>query len=443
MHLKTPLRTIPVRRYPSRFILASLLLLAACGDRYQPVVEGISFNFNPASSVGDAINIRSNAREVVNIPEWQLGEGSAAQSPVVYSQEHVRQGPVSVRVRINLLPPREGRTAEIPSQVEFRADGGGMLGALYPQTVNFSAGNLAVDVTFPLNNHTLATGGYNGVKRATVEWQWKYRLPGQSEWTNIQLSRHMVFTLPREPQSPWVQQPFPSDQNPWLSALMFATQMVSTAGTNREGADPYAELSAAIAKYLNPQNSDGSNPVRLRYTITPGNYAGDSRFNLTSFLQRVNGGEGGGANVDCSDCTAIMVAMANIVGCPLYARRINGGEINPVKPIGLPNWWMVGDIVVPDRSSSPVRGDLLAYHEVATLQTTSEVRVFDICYRTNSLASPTGSETPDLLNRSEAREYPQVFRRTGMLDYQESLAYPVGANVRNMVFTEYMNRTVF
>src|SRR3989441_8998316 len=106
------------------------------------------------------------------------------------------------------------------AKAEIKADGGGVLGSIDPQTVTFTNGvSVPEFVSFELHHHTI---GIDGIKFEDITWDWKFRCCGGVEWEPLQTTHHRIYIVLEEPKLPWKQQGFPNDQNPWTEALDYS-----------------------------------------------------------------------------------------------------------------------------------------------------------------------------------------------------------------------------
>jgi hypothetical protein len=118
-------------------------------------------------------------------------------------------------------------------------------------------------------------------------------------------------------------------------------------------------------------------------------------FHCSAFLERLAGQPGRGRYVNCSDCAAILVTFANVLGADLRTRRMHDPgwpipgapedrrlafELNPNIAIGSDIW---------DRACG--RGNF-NYHEVAWRGSgTQDERVYDACVMVDMDDDPTSA----------------------------------------------------
>jgi hypothetical protein len=356
-------------------------------------LESITFNHDTAGHASDALTIRRNASQAVTIPEWRRGVSTHPEdSPAAYSLADVRQSRVTIRAEFT----RSGRT---PECVKVRAlDMKGRHGCLYAiieplglgrwlnapirnllgsvreRTICFGANDRSGSVELELVHHRL---GSAGVERDVVLWQWQYR-DEHGAWQEMGFTQHEVFAVLNAPRAPWQQQPSASTQLPWADALRHACVWARGALTADEATGKVTSAVYALG------------PARVLYDCPGGgssHYSGGG-FDLTAFLDRVNGGVGNGVYVNCSDCATIVSTMANLVGADVWQSRMGWGfALNPLLAIGSATW----------QTACGWSG--FNYHEVAWKGAcTANEHIFDACLQvdvdSNPLAAPHTGELP-------------------------------------------------
>ncbi len=116
-------------------------------------LAAISFNHDTNGLTGDAINVRKNFTTTVAPPEWTPAVTSAADSPAAYAIAETQGHKITIKAKFTISP--WGAT-----QAEIKADGGGVLGGLDPQIVNFANGvSVPEFVSFELGHHTIGNDG--------------------------------------------------------------------------------------------------------------------------------------------------------------------------------------------------------------------------------------------------------------------------------------------
>ena len=332
-------------------------------------LEAISFNHDTSSLTADAMNLRKNFTQTIAAPEWTVGETLAADSPAAYAIKETQGNKIFIKVKFTV-------GSNSVTKAEVRAKGGGVLGALDPQTVNFAGGvSVPAFVLFELKHHSIGAGG---IKREDITWNWEFRCCGGSAWESLRTTKHRIYIVLEEPKLPWKQQPVPDTQHPWAEALDHAC--VWAAGKqNRDDA------AAAITQAINANlglvydNAIGAS----HYTS-----GGGALFELTQFLTYLNIGTGLGNIVNCTDCATITTTFSNLVGCDLHASRMGSFfDLTPFRGIGAAGF------------ACPGFGCGFSYHEVAWKGGHGNGDpLFDACLRvdgdTNPWAAPYAEQFP-------------------------------------------------
>jgi len=332
-------------------------------------LEAISFNHDPFAMSADALNLRKNFTQTVTVPEWTVGETAAADSPAAYAIKETQGKKITIKVKFAV-------GSNSVTKAEVRAKGGGVLGSLDPQIVNFAGGvSVPAFVSFELKHNSIGAGG---IKREDIIWKWEFRCCGGSDWEPLQTTRHRIYIVLEEPKLPWKQQPFPDTQNPWTEALDHAC--VWAAGKqNRDDA------ATAITKAINANLGLVYDNAFGASSYTSG---APSLFELTQFLAYLNFGTGLGNIVNCTDCATITTTFSNLVGCDLHASRMgNNFDLTPFKGIGSAVF------------ACPGFGCGFSYHEVAWKGGDGNGDpLFDACLRvdgdTNPWAAPYAEQFP-------------------------------------------------
>ena len=98
-------------------------------------IESISFNHDPSSTTTDALTIRRNQVDDVQVPEWIAGMSRPEDSPAAYSISQLQNNRLTVKARFS-------RDSTDPASVTVNAvaSGANVLGDIRPQTINFGTG---------------------------------------------------------------------------------------------------------------------------------------------------------------------------------------------------------------------------------------------------------------------------------------------------------------
>lgn len=335
------------------------LIYSFAGTVYE--ISAIVFNYNSASIGNDAMNLRKNATTPAPSRSWQKGSSSNfADSPALYAIKETLGKPLAIRAafRANGL-----------SGAFIRATGGSRLGAVKERYVSFDSAGVSGYETFELVNPTFHAYGVNAYN---IAWQWQWRLQPTDPWRSLVTTRHRIFVVLNAPTLPWVQTSG-SATLPWTDALEIACNWASGA------TDRVVAASRITAGY----NGSG----RVSYDTVLGNtFYGFVSYNLSQMINRLNGGPGLGAKVNCTDSADTVSTFANLVGCDLWQSQMASFfALNPMIAIGYTTW------------AIPFSGSF-SYHEVAwTGGCTANDHVFDGCLKVDADADPTTAPHTALL----------------------------------------------
>jgi hypothetical protein len=308
-------------------------------------LEAIRFNHDPTSAAFDALNIRKNEKQLVNIPEWRRGITiNPEESPAAYSLFDTRGNEITIRAKFKLAgstrQPVEIRALnqhlDSPTNNYFtqlathlidpvlRTFVGGPLGDVQSRWVTFnSAGETDYEI-FILQKPRLWE---LGVGVHDITWRWQYRLDQRGTWTDFDKSRHRIYIVLRQPQEPWQQTPVDRSniQLPWTEVLEYACRWAATSQNPTDAArrithNVYQLGSAGIARYCQAAH----------YIIL-----GHDAFKCAKFLSDLRLGS---MRLNCTDCGTIVSTFVNILGGELWQSETNGFDYNPVLRIGESQW---------------------------------------------------------------------------------------------------------
>jgi hypothetical protein len=287
-------------------------------------VEEIHFNHDVTSASSDALNIRKTASGTpIQAPEWNDGQppqpaayAVAALGNLVTVRAKFSGGPPNGTARIRAIdayiPPPDpggclGWLFTIIAKI-LRALFGNVLGDVEDKDVAFDAsGNSALE-TFTLINHDLKSPRV-GIRMTDWKWQvrvfrttrWKWWIRVKRLWETFETTQHRVYVILDVPNGPW-QQPAAgnSTQLPWTDALDKACIWALGATTKDEAV-------AMITRAVNTQSLQ---------SYTPATIFGFASYNLSSYLQQLNGGVP--FQLNCTDCADAVTTLANLLGCDLW-----------------------------------------------------------------------------------------------------------------------------
>jgi hypothetical protein len=325
------------------------------GEEEEPncvvMIDAIKFNHDPTSLTSDAMNIRLDHYTTIEPPEWRLGDTVTPEDcRAAYSIENLGANP-TIKARFAVYPTTV-------SSAMIRASGGGLLGSIDEQTIQFVNGISSPEfVEIPLKHQTIKRGG---VRREDIGWTWSYR----------------VYVVLREPRGPWEQTGFPANiQNPWADVLEYSCDWA-------RGTTTIDNAAAMITRKVNEPAG------KVKYDQKQGKsyYTRGANFLCTAYIAQMRG-QGWSDIVNCTDCATFVTTFSNILGCDLWESRMEQNfGINPIIGIGLSNFGP--PFTNPDRWG-------FSYHEVAWKAPAGNAdRLFDACLKVNSKEDGS-SGTPD------------------------------------------------
>ena len=292
-------------------------------------LKTITFNHDLFSANTSALNIRRNKDLEIPIPEYDAAAPrTAAESCAAYAKQETTAQNVFVRVEIT-------NTGGGNPHFEVGAQGGGVLGALDPQAVDFTGGAVTKTVDFPLNHRN-----FGSVIRQDATWNWEFRQQGNPNWSALVNTSHRIYVVLKAPPAPWTQA-VGDKRNPWTDLLDFCCVIAG-------GSQTAAQATEAITK-------DVHTSYPLRYDIVTGAprygfFQTGTSFQLTNWINYVlkvnapanpvfcNGSAEQYKNfwiVNCYDCAASAALMAKSVGADSdYYFHSPFGYLRYVLPIG-------------------------------------------------------------------------------------------------------------
>ena len=173
-------------------------------------LTGIKFSYGQSTGTVNALSIRQNFTTDVAVPEWVKGKTLPKSSPVAYSITAVAGKIITIQASFAADPGA-------PAAIDVRADGGGVLGAIDPTTINIGA-SVPEFVTLSLAHHQI---GPSGILKQDIQWYWFYKST-DGTWVSMGSSSHRVYVVLDTPFLPWLQPPTPPTsvtQLPWVDAL--------------------------------------------------------------------------------------------------------------------------------------------------------------------------------------------------------------------------------
>jgi hypothetical protein len=289
----------------------------------------IKFNHDPDSITDNAMNIRKNASEFIEVPEWKSGMTSPDESMAAYAIRETTGNTITIKVQLQIdpvikfpepFPPKSRiKVRAVTSGIKPRP---GILGTVKGRYVTFKRPKgLSGYLTFELQDTRLDT---KGVGSHTVNWEWQYKIvpplgfPGSSTWVKFATSKHRIFSVLEKPTGPWQQLPYSGTnlQLPWTEVLEYSCAWATGAKTQDDAA---CKVTGGINSF----------PL-LSYT--PATMFGWTTYLLTSFIASLKGGVT--FELNCTDCADAVTTFANILGCNLCEGRFSSMQTWPFLGLG-------------------------------------------------------------------------------------------------------------
>jgi len=357
-------------------------------------LTGIRFNYGASTGTVNALSIRQNFATEVAVPEWVKGKTLPKSSPVAYSITAVAGKIITIEASFAADPGA-------PATVDVRADGGGVLGAIDPTTINISGGASVPEfVALSLAHHQI---GPSGILKQDIQWDWFYKST-DGTWVSMGSSSHRIYVVLDTPFLPWLQPPTPTTsltQLPWVDAL---DQACVWAGGKLNPVDAATAVTQAVNSNLGLTYDVSHGASKYTQTVGP-----TSWFLCTAFLAFVNQQpEGKGNVVNCTDCATIVASFANLLGCQLAAAVMaspGGFLCNKIIAIGGGTSW---NYPFPPANR-------FAYHEVAwTGAFKHGDQVFDACLQADHSDNPWDWTDP-VLSHAPLLPANEIFTNHGIV----------------------------
>ncbi len=408
------------------------------------VLQAIVFNHDPASAETNALNLRKDALEFVNLPEWQRGLSvNPRDSVAAYAINPTHGNTITIQAKLATTDPDPG-TIEVraidpgpriaPVSLfqrlvdprlffvnpqfynslfqsflrEFRPLPNNILGEVESRKVTFGPNAETGFETFRLQNVRIWGAGV-GVNN--IRWRWQFRRDSRGQWIDFAESLHKIYTVLDIPTLPWLQQPYDvrNTQLPWTDVLDFACRWAFGAQTIDEAATRVTRALNDLGPELFQYECRGMGGSH--YTTWPLN-----SFDCSRFIERLRGGVGNGNFINCTDCATIVSTFSNILGCDLWQSRMspNSGvqpffALNPLMAIGSRVF------------AQPCGWPGFVFHEVAWKGAcTANEQVFDACVHVESDLNPFLAPGIPLLPTN------MRFGFVGEGEYRDHLASPPG-----------------
>lgn len=324
-------------------------------------IDAIKFNHDLNSATIDALTIRKNEADDIEVPEWKRGNGK---NPQTSAAAYANSQGNALTIAVLLKKPKSSKV----QSVQVSATGSGILGNVVPGTVKFNDGQeLSEWKVLKLDGARISDVG---VGEWEVEWDWSLN-PNVGSPVG-QSTKHVIYTVRNLPHCPWGQ---PGDKPPyelpWADALKWACCWAA-------GAKEPAEIAEKITRAIYALG-----PKKLRFDSATGAYPrttinGTTSFDCAAFLYVLQNDQKS-MKVSCTDCAIFVSTFANLLGCDLYQSKMGPNfNTNPIKVIG----------------SEKIKATNFDYHEVAwELPCTNSAKLFDSCLQVDGDSDPTDGDS--------------------------------------------------
>ena len=268
-------------------------------------IESLLFNWDTTGSARDAINLRWNYKDAINLAtgEWTR---AGYRAPACY----VTNASPLVKATLSVAP------TNLPA-VRLFAETSAAVGGFAVTNVTFSNG-AASNVVLSTRSATT-----NCVLKETFDLTWKAVVSNETEIVTNTLGRtdgHVFYTILDKPKLPWTDSEI-ANTNVWVSALEFVITNACEGKTTKHTA------LSAIPTFLFSSNS-------LTYDTTNGraHFIVGSSFDLTRYISP----NGGNRLVNCYDQAHGVAFLGATLGIDSTISVMDPfGYLNPVPIVGI------------------------------------------------------------------------------------------------------------
>lgn len=319
----------------------------------QIALHSVIFNHDLTRNDISALNLRCNANDLVQRPEWM--NGGMINEPVAYAISTMNNVEIKARfLMIHILP--------FTVNVRAVAVLGNQLGNLGPVTVTLTPGTSG-QVTFTINNAVIA-GLTIGLHQC--QWNWEYQVPGGA-WTPMATTTHDIYLLANLPAGIWNQLPVANKYWPWTDFLRLTATWLTAVGVPQ--GTPLAPV------FTRAIHLSGLTYSGMRYYIAIG--MPNATFRLTLFITDYTAWVT--PQVECSECASLLDLTTSLwEGVPLCCVYFNNPIVSTsfLRAIGGIGGWNTHD---------------WAYHMIATngtVPTANGDSVYDCCIQLDASDDP-------------------------------------------------------
>ena len=303
-------------------------------------VDSLLFNWDTTSSTNDAINLRWNYTNEINLAtgEWTR---AGYRAPACY----VTNARPIVRATFSAAP------ADLPS-VTLLAETDAAIGGFAATNVAF-AGGAASGIALLTKSATT-----NCILKESFELAWKAVVSNETEVVTNTLGKtdgHVFYTILDEPKLPWTDSEI-ANTNVWVSALEFVMETNACFGaSSKEMA--LSELTQYLFGKLGLHyDLSSGGPSFTDFTAADWRVVGGSRpiFSATRYMSNVSSGSTGSTtpalSVNCYDQAAALTTFGTMMGIDVHYRfLLPFGYINLTNLVG----WGLCNNPIPGSCRNP------------------------------------------------------------------------------------------
>lgn len=295
-------------------------------------LESVLFNHGRANAIC-SINIRKDDTFIWPTPEWKRGRDMV--SPAVYRL--ARFGINQDVLEIDAVFMASSSTDKV---YYVRVDGGTLFGMSNRQRIPCGPNrNNTHTVHFRFSNAGQSLTA-QGIKKhsLTLTWQYSESAAGTGDYTTLQSTEHTIYTIWDSVHAPWGA----AERIP----VPVGNRITQTLYPATDAYDATIQIFKDVVLTTNPMDTIKAAVTKYIYECGYYTYIGDSSLllcegicldSLLEYLESPK--EGTQYPVNCTDCAALVIAIANLYGCHLHQLVLGKHyHVNKIKLIGEDDW---------------------------------------------------------------------------------------------------------
>lgn len=257
-----------------------------------------------------SIHIRKNFRETWALPEWVNGRDEQSNAPAVYRLARFSKNSNVLEIKAALRTVNDSKETKY---YEVQAVGGEPFGTSAVQKIACPPGNTLQTVYFKFND-AKSLFEKNGIMRYDLTLSWEFREADTNtdplEFVRFQLSKHRIYAILDSVNPPWgaAAAEFNNNGHP----VKLYTPMTEL----------YDKTIDMVRGILTPDEAKKRIEASL-YNSGKFKYQGGSSMGLSEMIYPLgyedflNYTDDNPFDVNCQDCTILMISIANLYGCNL------------------------------------------------------------------------------------------------------------------------------